>query len=105
MTTSRIRSKGSIELSSRRPTARVTRRIRKKTKVVRRTRSMSGQHRDVGMDRHERLVGVVELDADRAGAGARRVDLVLQPDDEAVAGVEPVVAEDHLALAARLAHR
>src|SRR3954454_16097213 len=105
MTTSRIRSNGSIELSSRRPTARVTSRIRKKTKVVRRTRSISGQHRDVGVDRHERRVGVVELDADRAGPDARRVDLELQPDDEPVAGVERVVAEDHLAVAARLADR
>jgi hypothetical protein len=44
MTTSRIRSNGSIELSSRRPTTRVRNRTKKKMIVVRATMSM-GQGR------------------------------------------------------------
>src|SRR5689334_13360679 len=103
MTTSRMRSKGSIEPSSRRPTERVTKNTRMKTTMVRRTRSMaaSGQDGDRAVHGGDRALRGVELDAVGAVADGRRVDLELQPDRQVVAGREVGVAH-HDAAAARL---
>src|SRR5689334_22707237 len=101
MTTSRIRSKGSIEPSSRRPTERVTRNTRMKTMIVRRTRSTaaSGQDGDRAVDGGDRLLGGVELDPVGTVADGRRVDLELQPDRQVVAGLQVGVAHDDASVA------
>src|SRR3954465_13622859 len=110
MTTSRIMSNGSIELSSRRPTARVTPKIKKKTKTGRKTRSMAGsrggplgQDGERAGEADDRLLGVVELDRVRTAPDVRRVDLELQPDAQHVAGLQRVVAQHDPPVAARLA--
>src|SRR5919202_4665064 len=106
MTTSRIMSNGSIELSSRRPTARVTTKIRKKTTTVRKTRSMgSGERRDGAGDARDRLLGVVELDGVGPATDVRRVDLELEPHAQEVARLHRVVAEDDAPLARGLSDR
>src|SRR3954464_14524122 len=112
MTTSRMRSKGSIWLSSRRPTARVMTRIRKKTKMVRRTTSMADQGKTV-MSRSMAAIHVSASSSSRpqergavgAVRGVRGVDLDVQPDDEPLAGVDGVVAEDQAPVAAGFADR
>src|SRR4051794_7303707 len=94
-TISRMKSNGSICPSSRRPAARVTTRMRKKTKTVRRTRSMgSGHHGDRARDAGDRPLGVVELDREVAAAGLGGVDLELHPDRQGVAGGELAVGQD-----------
>src|SRR4051794_33773034 len=107
-----IRSNGSIEASSRRPTARVTSRISKKTNVVRRTRSIaSGCSRPLGQDGQGAVdagdldAAVVELDAVGAAPDVGGVDLEGEEDPQEVARRELVVAEHDAAGAARLAPR
>src|SRR3954454_12622612 len=105
MTTSRIMSNGSIELSSRRPTARVMTKISTKTKTVRKTRSMahSGQDGDRGREADDRPLGVVELDRVRTAPDVRRVHLELEPDAQHVAGLQRVVAQHDAPVPAGLA--
>src|SRR3954466_7845179 len=112
MTTSRIMSNGSIELSSRRPTARVTTKISTKTKTGRKTRSTGsswggplGQDGDRGSEAGDRPLGVVELDRVRTAPDVRRVHLELEPDAQHVAGLQRVVAQHDAPVAAGLADR
>src|SRR3954466_8146384 len=112
MTTSRIMSNGSIELSSRRPTARVTTKISTNTNTVRKTRSMAssrggplGQDGERGCDAGDRPLGVVELDRGRTAPDVRRVHLELEPDAQHVAGLQRVVAQHDAPVAAGLADR
>src|SRR3954469_5173370 len=95
ITTRRMRSNGSMELSSRRPTARVTTRMTTKTTVGRRTRSTaSGQGRQVAADAGDRRVAVVEAQAPAAPPGGGRIDLELQPERPRLAAADGVVGED-----------
>src|SRR5215216_7349317 len=106
MTTSRMRSKGSMLASSRRPTARVTTRMRKKTTAARRTRSMphltQGRTMTVLIHARERPRLVVERDRNVLAAHGRRIDLRLEIDHQRVAGNEPIVAQDQALAAAGL---
>src|SRR4051812_17700250 len=106
MTTSMIRSNGSRLFSSRRPTTRVSTKIKKKTSVARITMSMAPplrERRQGPGNGGQRRGLVVELDGHVGAPDVRRVGLQLDPELELVAAVELVVAEHEPAVTARLA--
>src|SRR5919109_3785779 len=93
-TTRRMRSNGSIELSSRRPTTRVSSRRKKNATAQRRAMSTAlGEHGHGAGHGEDGLSGVRQRDALRATAYVRRIDLELQVDDERVSGTKPPVCK------------
>src|SRR3977135_302211 len=96
-----MKSNGSRSLSWRRPTMRVTIRMKKKTTVARITRSMaSWEDRHRAVDVGERGRAVVDLDVLPALADVRRVDLAVDPGDQLLAGLQLAVGEHDLAVLA-----
>ena len=82
--TSRIRSKGSSEESSRRPTIRVRRRTKKNAKRARRTMSIRARRSRRGR-REKELLTVVELDVLRARSERCGIDLEVEVEAVVVA--------------------
>src|SRR5512133_82469 len=103
MTTSRIRSKGSIEDSSRFPATRVTRKMKRKMTVARIGRSIgSGEARELACDRGHDRVAVIQLAALGAAPPRHRSDLVLEPQSQRLPRAEGVVVERDPAVAVDL---
>src|SRR5918995_488567 len=105
-TTSRIRSKGSSERSSRRPMSRVTRKTKRKAKNALTTMSMSsGPDHHVTLRCREQLGVVVEPDVLTLPTQVVRVDLELQVDGDRIARRHVAEVERELPVAARFAYR
>ena len=105
ITTSRIRSNGSSDESSRRPMTRSSTKMKTNAAVARRKMPylLLGEMVDGAADGGERLVTVAELDALVSAPERRRVDLELDVDGHGPSrreGREP--ERDALALARRL---
>src|SRR5436190_13975531 len=106
--TSRMRSNGSSDESSRRPTIRVSMNTKKNAIVARITMSISRASREDGdrpVDREQLRLAVVELDCLRTVADVRRVDLELDELDVGAAGGNVAEVEDDPAVAAAFVDR
>ena len=102
--TSRIRSNGSSDESSRRPTARVSSQTKRNATIARKTRSIR-EDRHGAVDVEERRLTVEQLDVLRPMADVGRVDLEVEEEDVLRARGDVAELEDELAVAARLADR